>query len=270
MAELTLSDATLYYEVHPAKCPVSSNPPLVLIAGLASDSQSWQPVLGTLQQNRTIVLLDNRGAGRTRAPTQASLTQMAQDCLALCDHLNLDSFDLIGHSMGGFVALNVIKTSPTRVRRLVLANSSARQSARNQLMFTDWANALASEGATARWYRTFFYWILTRQFFENHEAVEQLVKLAQSYAHGPNALAFKSQVLAMAEFDATVWLTAVKSRTLVLTSSEDLLFPPGQDASGLAAIPEAAIRIVPGLGHSLPLEAPKVFCQEVLGFLESI
>lgn len=267
MTELTLSDASLYYEVHEATNPTTNNPPLVLIAGLASDSQSWQPVLGTLKQSRKVVLLDNRGAGRTRARAGTCLSQMAKDCLALCDHLALDTVDLLGHSMGGFIALNAVNIEPKRVNRMVLANSSAAQSMRNQLMFTDWGHALAEEGATARWYRTFFYWILTRSFFENREAVEQLVKLAQGYAYAPDAMAFQSQVLAMEGFDAGPWLSSITRQTLVLTSSEDLLFPPGHDASGLAALPNATVQVVPGQAHSLPMESPKVFCDHVLRFL---
>ena len=267
MAELALPDANLYYEVHQAGNPASNSPPLVLIAGLASDAQSWQPVLGLLQQNRKVVLLDNRGAGRTRARAGICLTQMAKDCLALCNHLELDRVDLLGHSMGGFIALNAARIEPARIHRLVLANSSVAQSMRNQLMFTDWAKTLAKDGATAHWYRTFFYWILTRGFFESRESVDQLVKLAQGYAYAPHAMAFQSQVLAMDGFDARPWLASIQSQTLVLAASEDLLFPPGDDAAGLGALPNRTIKIVSGLAHSMPMEGPRAFCEHVLQFL---
>lgn len=266
MAELRFSDASIYYETH-AAVNQTTQLPLVLVAGLASDSQSWQPVLEPLRQARQVILIDNRGSGRTRAPAGTCLKQMAQDCLAVCDHLGLDQFDLLGHSMGGFIALNVAQAAPQRIDHLIICNSSATQSARNQMMFTDWADSLQEHGPTARWYRTFFYWILTRGFFDDPQRVTQLLKLAMSYPYAPDAMAFKSQVLAMQGFDATSWLAQITTKTLVLSASEDLLFPPGTDGSGLAKLPNAEIQILSGLAHSLPMEAPKVFCDRVLAFL---
>lgn len=266
MSELRLPDASVYYEVHEAALPGNA-PPLLLVAGLASDSQSWQPVLDNLRQHRQVILIDNRGSGRTRAPAGTCLKQMAQDCIALLDHLSLAEVDLAGHSMGGFVSLNIARQAPARIRRMVLCNSSTSTGARNEMMFTDWANALEQYGATESWYRSFFYWILTRRFFDNKAAVEQLVKLAMSYPYAPDAMAFRSQVLAMQGFDATGWLATIQTPTLVLTASEDLIFPPGDDASGLAALPNAQVEVVPKLAHSLPMEAPRVFSDRVLGFL---
>ncbi|UOD50099.1 alpha/beta fold hydrolase [Orrella daihaiensis] len=266
MSELNLSDANLYYEVHEATRP-SNNPPLLLVAGLASDSQSWQPALHALTQDRRIILLDNRGSGRTRAPNEITLTQMAQDCLALCDHLKIDQIDLLGHSMGGCVSLNVARMAPERIRKLIICNSTSRTGARNDMMFTDWADALDEAGATARWYRTFFYWIFTREFFNNEQALQQLVNLVMNYEYGPNAVTYRSQVNALKGFDATAWLSQITTQALVIASSEDLIFPPGDDASGLAALPNAQVDVIPGLAHSLPLEAPRVFGERVLGFL---
>lgn len=266
MSELKLSDAILYYEVHEAVTP-SSNPPLLLVAGLASDSQSWQPALHALKQARRVILLDNRGSGRTRAPAEITLTQMAQDCLALCDHLKIDQIDLLGHSMGGCVSLNVARMAPERIRKLIVCNSTTRTGARNDMMFTDWADALDEQGATARWYRTFFYWILTREFFNHEQALQQLVGLVMGYEYGPTPVTYRSQVNALKGFDASSWLADIHTEALVLASSEDLIFPPGNDASGLAALPNSQVDVVPGLAHSLPLEAPKVFSERVLGFL---
>ncbi len=267
MSELQRSDASLYYELHDA-ARASDNLPLLLVAGLASDSQSWQPVLDAMRQHRQVILIDNRGSGRTRASASTSLKQMAQDCIAVLDHLSIRQFDLVGHSMGGFVSLNIARIAPDRIRRMALCNSSSRIGARNEDMFADWADALAEQGATARWYRSFFYWILTPGFFANKQTLEQLLKLAMSYTYAPDAMAFRSQVSAMQGFDATSWLADIDTPTLVLAASEDLIFPPGSDAAGLALLPNAQVQVVAGLAHSLPMEAPKVFSDRMLAFLD--
>ncbi len=267
MSYLSLPDVELYFEVHEA-VSVSHHPPLLLIAGLASDAQSWQPVLEAARQNRRVILVDNRGSGRTETHASISLEQMAQDCIALVNHLSITALDVAGHSMGGFVSLHMARLASDRIRRLVLCNSSAQAGARNKLMFMDWADALAQQGATAQWYRTFFYWIFTRSFFDNQTSVEQMVKLAMSYPYAPNAAAFRSQVEAIQTFDATRWLSDIKTPTLVLAASEDLIFPPGDDASQLLGLPHARIKVLPNLAHSLPMEAPKAFIEEVLRFLD--
>ena len=99
MPMFSREDVDLYYECH------GSGAPLFLIAGLASDSQSWQPIIGDLAAHFRVIALDNRGVGRTipqDAPT--SIRAMADDCVALIDHLRLPSVHVLGHSMGGFIA----------------------------------------------------------------------------------------------------------------------------------------------------------------------
>lgn len=170
MPVFNLLDASIYYETHaPAEragiapadiAPPTKHPPLMLIAGLASDSQSWLPrVVHALSQHRLVVTLDNRGCGRTQYQSDISIEQMAADCLALADHLGLTTVDLLGHSMGGMIALTAARDFPDRINRMVLCNSSARQSGRNRRLFDDWSQVYASDGATPAWYRNLFYWL---------------------------------------------------------------------------------------------------------------
>lgn len=266
--KLTLPDANLYYETHPAKSPEDSYPPLMLVAGLGSDSLSWLPVLERLRQQRDIITLDNRGSGRTEARTGISLAQMANDCLALADHLGIEQVDLAGHSMGGMIAMHVAHRAPERIRRLVLCNTTAMQSKRNERLFDDWVLMLEQQGASQAWYRGLFYWLLNRQFFEDQDTLQQLLKLVVNYEYAPDSVAYRNQVDAIRGFDARSLLADIKTPSLVLASSEDLLFPPGEDAAGLAALPNASVEVVPGLAHSLTMQAPEHFVRSVLTFLD--
>lgn len=267
MSYLQLPSAKLYYEVYQPTV-ANKHPPIVLLAGLASDSMSWRAVIHSLAQQRQVITLDNRGSGRTQSEADISLAQMAKDCLALCDHLSLGRVDLMGHSMGGLIALQAAHLAPSRINRLVLCNSSVKQCPRNLMMLQDWADDLDRWGPTAKWYRTFFYWILTPGFFKEPQTVNDLVELALSYEHGPTAKGFRAQVDAMAQVDATPWLAQITTPTLVLTASEDLLLPPGSDAAGLAALSNSVVKCIAGVGHSLPTESPKLLSDLVLEFLD--
>jgi pimeloyl-ACP methyl ester carboxylesterase len=267
MSALDLADASIYYEVH-APVEQATHRPLILIAGLASDSQSWLPrVVRALSQQRLVVTLDNRGCGRTEYQGEISIEQMASDCLTLADHLDLASVDLLGHSMGGMIALTAARQRPHQVNRMVLCNSSAKQSARNRRLFDDWSQTYSEQGPTAAWYRNLFYWLLTPDFFEDRHALDELVHMVMAYPHAPSATDYRLQGQAVATFDALAWLHDVQTPTLVMAASDDLLFPPGKDASGLAALPNVEVNLLSGQSHSMPMLAPDVLIESVSQFL---
>lgn len=269
MASLQRDDIRLYYELHGPAASDQRPAPLILVAGLASDSQSWAPVVPTLAAERQVLIFDNRGCGRS-TPQDApnSIGLMADDCLALADHLGLERFDLVGHSMGGFIALEIAHQTPQRLGHLLLSNSGATQSARNQRLFEDWADDLETGKASERWLRNFFYWLFTEGFFNDPAMVNGLLEVALDYPHPQTAPGFCAQVAAMRDFDARRWLPAIETQTLILASGEDLLFPPRDDAAGLIGLPNAEYRVIAQQAHSLPAEAPAEFCQALLSFLD--
>ena len=273
MPVLNLPDADLYYELHESPVvgvsDVSANrPALMLIAGLASDSQSWLPtVVQTLSQDRAVVVLDNRGSGRTEYQGEISIPQMASDCMALADHLNLGSVDLLGHSMGGMIALTAARDFSDRINRLVLCNSSAKQSARNRQLFDDWASAYAIEGPTEAWYRNLFYWLLTPEFFEHPHAINELVAMVRAYPYASSPQAYRAQGNAIAGFDASDWLGEIHTPTLVLAAKGDLIFPPNDNAAGLSALANAEVNVFEGQSHSMPMLAPALVLESVIPFL---
>jgi pimeloyl-ACP methyl ester carboxylesterase len=120
MPTVQVDDITMYYEIHGA------GPPLVLIGGLGADLSLLTPITGELAQHRQILVFDNRGAGRTDQPDRPySIELMARDTLGLMDALSIEQADILGISMGGRIALELTLTHPSRVRRLVLASTSA-------------------------------------------------------------------------------------------------------------------------------------------------
>jgi len=117
MPSTAIDQVELFYETH------GSGMPLMLVAGLASDSQSWQPIVGDLSRHFLVITPDNRGVGRTK-PQKIGITirQIADDYIALMTHLGLSSVNLLGHSMGGFVALDLAIRYPDCVNKLILGH----------------------------------------------------------------------------------------------------------------------------------------------------
>jgi 3-oxoadipate enol-lactonase len=122
MAYARLNDINLYYEVH------GSGEPVLLIPGLGSDAGTWATFLPVLKDGYKSILLENRGSARSTKPEGPYTTEsMAEDAVALLDHLGIEQVHLIGKSMGGMIAQIFAARHPERVRSLVLACTFMQQ-----------------------------------------------------------------------------------------------------------------------------------------------
>ncbi|MDO8359063.1 MAG: alpha/beta fold hydrolase, partial [Devosia sp.] len=131
MPQFDHDGASLHYEIR------GEGPPLLLIAGIASDGASWGPLLPLLPE-RQLILIDNRGSGQSRVAGPIEIEEMAGDCAALLDHLGLEAVDVVGHSLGGTIGLMFAAGHPERVRRLVTMTSGSI-SAAGRVLFHDMA-----------------------------------------------------------------------------------------------------------------------------------
>ena len=102
-----------------------SGSPVVLIHGLSNSIEHWLLNIDALAAEHTVYALDLLGHGRTDKPLTRSydLSDLARFVIDFMDALGIERADLIGHSLGGGVALVIAETSPERVHRLVLVDS---------------------------------------------------------------------------------------------------------------------------------------------------
>jgi pimeloyl-ACP methyl ester carboxylesterase len=116
--EVDLGSVVLSVVEHPG--PAAGGVPLVLLPGTGLTARSWDAVAATLAATRRVVAVDLRGHGASQWPGVYSIAAMTDDLAALLDGLGEERVDLVGHSLGGLVALRVAAAHPHRVRRLVL------------------------------------------------------------------------------------------------------------------------------------------------------
>jgi pimeloyl-ACP methyl ester carboxylesterase len=244
-----------------------SGMPLMLVAGLAADNAFWIPSIDALAARCDLVMPDNRGAGRTTPlDAPASIRAMADDCIALADHLGLGKFSIAGHSMGGMVALDCAVRYPQRIDRLVLASSTARASTWNNDLFSTWA-ALFRLLERRLWFRNLFYWVLSPAFLDKSAGFDALVALAATYPYQQTPEALGNQVKAIAQFDVRSQLSSIAARTLVMAGTRDIVFPVEEAAAFAKSIPHASFAPIDGAAHSFPIESPLEFTRRVLQFL---
>jgi pimeloyl-ACP methyl ester carboxylesterase len=243
---------------------------LLLVAGLASDSQSWLPVRDALAARFRLVLPDNRGCGRT-TPQLAPLSvpQMADDCAALLDALGIPRAHVLGHSMGGMIALELAARHPDRVDRLVLAGTGA-VTARTATVLGDLAAARETAMPAELWFRLLFPWLFRPGFFEYADTVAEAARLSAAYPYPQSPAAFRAQNEASRAYrDHAAAAAAVRAPTLVLNAALDLLMTPGDAERTFAAIPRRRSAVLEGAAHSMHWDKPKDFVREVVAFLET-
>ena len=262
MPSLQINDIELYYEIH------GEGEPLMMIAGLGSDSQSWQPIVNDLSQHFMLIIPDNRGTGRTTPQdTEISIQKITDDSMALVKHLGLSSFNLLGHSMGGFVALDLAIRYPYAVEKLILAATAASNPKKNNILFSKWATTLEYGMDTRIWFRNIFNWLFTEDFLQNEVALDAALDYAVDYPYPQSSIAFRKQIEAIAEFNCYEQLSNIKTKTLIIGGEKDILFPADTIASLAESMPESTFSLIENAAHSIHMEQPQLFLDVVLDFL---
>ncbi|WP_092801535.1 alpha/beta fold hydrolase [Rhodococcus globerulus] len=96
-------------------------PPVVLVHGMGGDSGTWDRFARALRsRDRRVVSVDLRGHGRSARASSYLFEEFAADIMDVCDHLELDHVDLVGHSLGGHAASLIAQRRTTGVRKLVI------------------------------------------------------------------------------------------------------------------------------------------------------
>ncbi|MEM9010467.1 MAG: alpha/beta hydrolase [Pseudomonadota bacterium] len=262
MPELVRDDVTLYYE------RAGNGPPLLLIAGMASDVASWAPIWPMLTARFDVIAYDNRCTGRTRpCPAPVSRPAMIADALALAALFDAPAH-MVGHSLGGLTALHLAAEAPERVERLVALSAAPAVTPARMALFRTLAELREATGDEAPWYRLLFHWLFAPAFFADPARVEEAVSLALAYPHAQTAAAFRAQSAVLADFAVPPDLGAIRAPTFAAVGAHDLLVPPGVIDQAFAGIGDLTSRVLPDLAHSLHWEDPAGIAALITGFLE--
>ena len=262
MSIAKINDIECYYEVH------GEGQPLLLIGGLASDSQTWLLVLRALKKRYKVIIFDNRGVGRTKDPGEAfDVALMAKDAAGLLDHLKIKNADILGHSMGGFIAQDIAITHPERVNKLILANTAAAISDRVKIFIEDLLGIYRSDGQYEFFIREFMKWLFTPEFLSNKEKVSQFMQYVLAYPYRQSPEDFKRQFQACIKFHSTDRLKKIKAETLILSGGQDRIVSQAETDLLESKIPNTVTNRLEKAAHSVQTEFPKQFIKDVIGFL---
>lgn len=225
-----------------------SRPALLLLSGLVCDRTVWEPQIAALGRDHEIIVPDFWGMD--------SFEAMARKAIDLAPA----RFALAGHSMGGRVALELMRAAPERVERLAVLDTGVHPVREQEVGPRQELVALAErEGMQAlvrRW--------LPPMLHPKHRADPALVGTIEAMWCRATPAIFAAQIhAALTRRDLRPVLPTIKCPTLVLTGAEDAWAPPAQHEAIAAAIPGARLAIVPECGHMSTLEAPEAVNAEL-------
>jgi pimeloyl-ACP methyl ester carboxylesterase len=261
MPHADLNGLELHYDVH------GEGDPLICVHGLGCDRRAWVLQIQPFSQQFRSVFFDNRDVGQSsRATDDYTTGDMAQDVLALADHLELERFHLLGISLGGMVSQQVALAAPERVRTLTLAVTHGGVQRGGRLrghLLGAYARHLPREDQVDN----LLYLCYTEAFFENEEMFQFMrnALLDDPYPQEPEA--FARQAAAGANHDVRDRLGELTMPVHVIGAERDLMIPVWKSRELASLIPGARLTIIEGQGHGVMWEAAEEFNAAITEFV---
>lgn len=261
--KVKVNDIQIFYEVH------GEGSPLVMIMGLGANIDWWDPrLVQELSKRFMTVMFDNRGAGRTEVSDRRyTIRLFADDTAALMDGLGISRAHVLGISMGGMIAQELVLNYPQKVEKLVLCSTMC--GGEKQVppsmdvvgMFMADRSALSQKEIAKMWIPL----LLTEDFAKKNPDLVELVM--QQILKAPiSDEAYRRQSGAILEFDTHDRLPQIKAPTLILCGRKDILVPPGNGPILAEAIPDAKLVYLERSAHGLVEDMDEVI-NSVTGFL---
>jgi pimeloyl-ACP methyl ester carboxylesterase len=248
-------------------------PALVLFQHFRGNLDNWDPALvDALASERRVVAFDNAGVGSSTGTTPSTIAQMARDAIAFLEALELDEADLLGFSIGSFVAQEIALIRPASVRRLVLASAAPRGAAGMH----GWApEVIAAVGGQERNPDGYLGVFFTNSAPSRQEGVETLGRLT-ARSEGRDELT--SWQTRQAQYDAVCeWgipdhgrlqrLSAIEKPVFVANGDRDPMILPHFSHLLAGLIPHARIKIYPDAAHGFLFQHHTEFAADVDAFL---
>src|SRR5271157_474019 len=247
MPKVEVNGFDLYYETY------GEGFPLVLIMGLGANLDWWTPeFLDPLSKKFQVIEFDNRGTGRSGDPGEVyTLQTLAGDVIGLMDVLEIQKAHILGISMGGMIAQEVVLNYPERVEKLVLCstNVGGRESVQPSreilaLLMTDRSSQTEEDIARAT-----ISLLFTPEFIEEHpETIETFVQQILKAPIAPDS--FSRQFKAIMQFTTAKRLKSVNTPTLVVHGKQDILIPPENGEILAKLIPGAKLTLIDDYAHA--------------------
>ena len=247
MQKLTVNGIQIAFE-REGPSTSSGGAPLVLIHGFPLDHRMWEALLPQLQEI-DVIMPDLRGFGESAVVDGTYTTaDMADDVIALLDALKIEKAAIVGHSMGGYIALEIARKHKERVAGLGLVSTQA---------LPDAPERKAGRYATAEQVGAQGSIVVAEAMAPKLSSNPQHMSALRELILSQPAAGVMGALAAMAErADSTELLSTFEFPVAIVVGQADALIPPDRSREMKALIPQASLTEIPGAGHMPMWDAP--------------
>jgi pimeloyl-ACP methyl ester carboxylesterase len=247
--------------------------PLVLLQHFRGNLDNWDPALiDALASARRVITFDNAGVGRSTGTTPDTFEQMARDAIAFIAAMGLSQVDLLGFSIGSFVAQQVALVRPAIVRRLVLASAAPQGAAGMHGWAPEVIGAVGAPQTSPEGYLGVFF---TQSAASRQAGKEALGRMAARTRDRDQATTWTTRE---AQYDAVcTWgipghallqrVAAIEMPVFVANGDSDPMILPHYSYLLAGLIPHARVRLYPDAAHGFLFQHHARFAADVGAFL---
>ena len=247
--------------------------PLVLFQHFRGNLDNWDPALiDTLASARRVITFDNTGVGGSTGTTPGTVEQMARDAIAFLAAVDLGQADLLGFSIGSFVAQQIALTRPAIVRRLILASAAPQGAVGMHGWSPEVIGAIGTPETSPGEYLSVFF---TGSPASRQAGVEALQRM---HARTQDRDAETTWATREAQYDAVcTWgipdhallqrLSGLQMPVLVANGDSDPMIAPHYSYLLAGLIRQARVRIYPDSAHGFLFQHHADFAADVEDFL---
>ena len=247
--------------------------PLILLQHFRGNLDNWDPALiDGLAQSHQVITFDNAGVGNSTGTTPDTVEQMARDAISFVSALGHSQVDLLGFSIGSFVAQEIALRRPTLVRRLILASSAPKGAASMHGWAPDVIGAVGTPQTSPEQYLSVFFAPSATSQQAGHEA------LGRIYARTEDRDQTTDWATREAQYDAVcAWgipdhsalerMRALAMPVFVANGDSDPMILPHYSYLLAGLIPQARVKIYPDSAHGFLFQHHAEFAADVAEFL---
>ena len=252
---------------------IGEGPPLVLLQHFRGNLDNWDPALiDALASGRRVVAFDNAGVGGSTGTTPSTIAQMAIDAIAFLDAMEFVQVDILGFSIGSFVAQELALIRPALVRRLVLASSAPQGAAGMHGWAPEVIGAVGAPAPNPDGYLSVFF---TRSTESRQSGMQTLGRLTARSDDRDKPTTWQTR---QAQYDAVcAWgipdhgllqrVSAIDMPVFVANGDSDPMILPHYSYLLAGLIPQAQVKIYPDSAHGFLFQHHAAFAGDVETFL---
>lgn len=249
--------------------------PLVLLQHFRGNLENWDPeLIDALAESRDVITFDNTGVAATSGSTPSTFHQMADDAIAFVDALGLTKIDLLGFSIGSFVAQEIALTRASLVEKIVLASTAPQGAPGMHGWAADIIGAIGEPVTGPEGYLHAFF----TGSAESRAAGQQV--LGRIYTRTEGRDADTTWATRNAQYDAVLkWgtpnfgllqrLAAIEQPVFIANGDDDRMILPWYSHLTASLIPNASVKLYPDSAHGFLFQHAREFADDVRKFLDA-